>query len=134
MNVNDLIRARTEIFSITDSTSVHDAARYLRDKSGALVGIVSQSDISEKVAAENKCPAWMRVSEIMSTNLVTVEPETSLDDCLRLMEKHRIFHLLVVEARAGYRGLVSAKDLLKVIASDHKDRADLLESYIFAQH
>ena len=50
------------------------------------------------------------------------------------MEKHRIFHLLVVEARAGYRGLVSAKDLLKVIASDHKDRADLLESYIFAQH
>ncbi|PYV00612.1 MAG: hypothetical protein DMG26_15035, partial [Acidobacteria bacterium] len=67
-------------------------------------------------------------------NLVTVEPETSLDDCLRLMEKHRIFHLLVVEARAGYRGLVSAKDLLKVIASDHKDRADLLESYIFAQH
>jgi len=144
MNVNDLIRARTEVFSITDSTSVHDAARYLRDKkiravgvqdtSGALVGIISQSDISEKVAAENKCPAWMRVSEIMSTNLVTVEPETSLDDCLRLMEKHRIFHLLVVEARAGYRGLVSAKDLLKVIASDHKDRADLLESYIFAQH
>src|SRR5438128_10840377 len=144
MKVNDLIASRKEIYSISDTTTVHEAARYLRDKGVRavgvldavcrLVGVVSQSDISEKVAAENKCPAWMRVSEIMSTNLVTVEPETSLDDCLRLMEKHRIFHLLVVEARAGYRGLVSAKDLLKVIASDHKDRADLLESYIFAQH
>src|SRR5438034_3809871 len=134
MNVNDLIRARTEVFSITDSTSVHDAARYLRDKkiravgvqdtSGALVGIVSQSDISEKVAAENKCPAWMRVSEIMSTELVTVTPETVLEDCLRLMDQHGIFHLLVLDDKAGFRGLISAKDLLRLTADDHKARAD----------
>ena len=144
MKVSDLLRTRTEVFSISDSATVHDAARYLRDQKvravgvrdsgGALVGIVSQSDISEKVAAENKCPAWMRVSEIMSTNLVTIAPEASLEDCLRLMEKHRIFHLLVVDPGAGFRGLVSAKDLLKVIASDHKERADMLESYMFPQH
>ena len=76
----------------------------------------------------------MRVSEIMSTNLVTIAPEASLEDCLRLMEKHRIFHLLVVDPGAGFRGLISAKDLLKVIASDHKERADMLESYMFPQH
>ncbi len=88
MKVSDLLRTRTEVFSISDSATVHDAARYLRDQKvravgvrdpgGALVGIVSQSDISEKVAAENKCPAWMRVSEIMSTDLVTIAPEASL--------------------------------------------------------
>jgi len=40
----------------------------------------------------------------------------------------------VVDPGAGFRGLVSAKDLLKVIASDHKERADMLESYMFPQH
>ena len=76
MKVGDLIVSRKEVFSVTDSTTVHEAARYLRDKQvravgvlndqGKLVGVISQSDITDKVAAENKCPAWMHVSEIMS--------------------------------------------------------------------
>jgi CBS domain-containing protein len=141
MKVHDLVQSRQEVFSITEDITVHDVARYLREKQlravgvrgsdGRLVGLVSQSDLSEKVTAENKCPAWMRVSEIMSRDLVTVTPETPLDECLRLMEQHGIFHLPVVDAKSGYRGLVSAKDLLKVIASDHKARADMLESFIF---
>ncbi len=143
MKVADLIASREEVFSVRNDTSVHEAARYLREKQlravgardarGNLVGVVSQSDISDKVAAENKCPAWMRVSEIMSTDLIVVSPEMSLDECLRLMEKHGIFHLLVVEERAGYRGMISVADLLRVIASDHKARADLLEALIFPQ-
>src|SRR5207245_9883456 len=114
---SDLLRTRTEVFSISDSATVHDAARYLRDQKvravgvrdsgGALVGIVSQSDISEKVAAENKCPAWMRVSEIMSTNLVTIAPEASLEECRHLMETHRISHLLALEPGAACRGWFS---------------------------
>src|SRR5271170_7383306 len=96
MNVEDLIRTRRQVFSISDEMTVHDTARYLRehrvravgvvDAAGRLVGAVSQSDISDKVAAENKCPAWMRVSEIMTRQLVSATPETSLEDCLRLME------------------------------------------------
>jgi CBS domain-containing protein len=144
MKVEDLIRSRQEVFSIIHSTPVHEAARYLREKKvravgvlddhTRLAGIVSQSDISEKVAAENKCPAWMRVSEIMSTDLVTVAPETPLEECLRLMDEHSIFHLLVLDAQAAYRGLISAKDLLRLIADDHKARADMLEAFVFPQH
>jgi CBS domain-containing protein len=67
----------------------------------------------------------------MSTDLVTIPPETALHECLGLMEKRRIFHLLVVGRDGDYRGMVSVRDLLKVIASDQKARADLLESYIF---
>ena len=59
------------------------------DKHGVLLGVVSQSDVSDKVAAENKCPAWMRVSEIMTRQLVSATPDTSLEDCLRLMEAAR---------------------------------------------
>ncbi len=143
MKVADLIKDRKEVFSIGEQTSVHEAARYLRerqvravgvlDSSKKLVGVVSQSDISDKVAAENKCPAWMRVTEVMSTNLIIVSPEVSLDECLRLMEKHSIYHLLVVDESGNYRGMISVADLLQVIASDHKARADLLEAFIFPQ-
>jgi CBS domain-containing protein len=141
MKVLDLIGSRTEVYSIPQDATVHDAARYLRerqvravgvlDTDGRLVGVVSQSDISDKVAAENKCPAWMRVTEIMSTGLVSVTPDRSLTECLRLMEQHGIYHLLVVDERGGYRGMLSVTDLLTVIASDEKSRADMLEAFLF---
>lgn len=143
MKVADLIKGRKEVYSITADTTVHDAARYLRerqlraagvlDAAGKLVGVISQSDISDKVAAENKCPAWMRVSEIMTTHLITVAPEMPVDECLRRMEKHGIYHLLVVEETGGFRGMISVTDLLQLIASDQKARADMLEAFIFPQ-
>jgi CBS domain-containing protein len=143
MTVLDLIGSRSDVFSIREDTTVHDTARYLRerqvravgvvDTQGRLVGVVSQSDISDKVAAENKCPAWMRVSEIMSTSLVTVTPDQSLNDCLRLMQQNSIYHLLVVDPSGAYRGMVSVSDLVTVIASDEKARADMLEAFIFGR-
>ena len=142
MNVADVIRARVQVFAISEQTTVHEAARYLRehqvravgvlDGGGKLVGVVSQSDISDKVAAENKS-AEIRVSEIMTRELVTVPPEMSLDECLRQMEMHGIFHLLVVDAQGEFRGMISVTDLLQVIASDQKARADMLESLLFPQ-
>lgn len=143
MRIADLISSRREVYSIPDDTTVHAAARYLRDrevravgvcdKQGVLLGVVSQSDVSDKVAAENKCPAWMRVSEIMTSQLVTATPDTSLEDCLRLMEQHGIYHLVVLDHEKGYRGMISVTDLLKLMASDQKARADMLESLMFPQ-
>lgn len=143
MKVIDLISSRKEVFSIQEDTSVHEAARYIRQKEvrsvgvlnreGKLIGVVSHSDISDKVAAENKCPAWMKVSEIMTSDLVTVGLEMSLEDCLLLMEKHGIYHLLVLDEQKEFRGMLSVSDLLRIIASDQKERADLLEALIFPQ-
>jgi CBS domain-containing protein len=142
MNVADVIRARTQVFAVSEETTVHETARYLRERkvravgvldgAGKLVGVVSQSDISDKVAAENK-PAGIRVSEIMTRELVTVPPEMGLDECLRQMEMHGIFHLLVVDPQGVFRGMISVTDLLQVIASDQKARADMLESLLFPQ-
>lgn len=141
MKVADLIGSRKEVFSIRETLSVLEAAKYLREKqvrsvgildaSGKLVGVVSQSDVSDKVAAENKCPAWMTVSEIMSTDLLTVTPEITFDECLRLMEQNGVYHLLIVGDGGKYLGMMSVSDLLKVMVSDEKARADLLESYVF---
>jgi CBS domain-containing protein len=143
LKVSDLIGSRKEIFSITEETSVHQAAQYLREKqvrsvgvmnaSGKLTGVISQSDVSDKVAAENKCPAWMKTSDIMTRELVTVTAEKTLDECLRLMEQNGIFHLIVLDERGGFRGMLSISDILRVVASDEKARADLLEAFIFPQ-
>jgi len=144
MKVQDLIGARKEVYSIPEEMTVHAAARYLREKQvrsagvmrpvGKLVGVVSQSDISDKVAAENKCPAWMKVSEIMTRELITVGPEATLEECLRLMEKNGVYHLLVVGEGESFRGMLSVSDLLRVMATDEKERADLLEAILFPVH
>jgi len=143
MNVAEVIHARRDVFAISEEMCVHDAARYLRERqvravgvldgAGKLVGVISQSDISDKVAAENKASASMKVSEIMTRELVTVSPEMVLEECLLRMEKHGIFHLLVVDSQSVFRGMISVTDLLQVIASDQKARADMLESLLFPQ-
>ena len=141
MRVADLIGSRTEIYFIPEDTTVLEAAQYLRSKEvrsagvvnsgGTLVGVISQSDISDKVAAENKCPAWVKVSEIMSRNLLTVTSEMSLEESLKLMEQNSVYHLCIVENPGGFRGMLSVSDFLRVIASDEKSRADMLEAYLY---
>jgi CBS domain-containing protein len=141
MKVSELIGSRTEVYSISEETTVMEAAKYLREKqvrsvgvmnaAGKLAGVVSQSDISDKVAAENRCPSWMKVSEIMSRELFTVNQEMTFDESLRAMEQHGVYHLLILDAQNNYRGMLSVSDLLRVLATDHKGRADLLESYMF---
>ena len=141
MKVGDLIGSRKEVYSITEEISVYQVAQYLREKqvrsvgvvdpSGKIVGVISHSDVSDKVAAENKCPAWMKASEIMTRELVTVTPDMTMEDCLRLMEQNTIFHLIVLDEKQGFQGMLSISDILKVVASDEKARADLLEAFIF---
>jgi CBS domain-containing protein len=140
MKVSDLIGSRREVFSLPEDASVHQAAQYFRerqvrsagvlDANGRLIGVLSQSDISNKVAAENRCPAWMKVSEIMSRDLITVGLDMTLEDCLGLMDRHGVYHLLAIDGRNDFRGMVSVRDLLRVLATDHKERADLLQAFI----
>jgi len=136
-----LLGARTEFFSVSPETTVHEAAIYLRkneiratvvcNPSGRPVGVISQSDISDKVAAENRCPAWIRVSEIMSTDLITVTPETTIEDAVRLLESHGIYHLVVVNPGGSSMGMISAQDILRMVATNERARADLLQNWAF---
>lgn len=141
MRVSDLIGSRKEVYFISEEKSVREAAQYLREKqvrsvgvvdaAGKLSGVISQSDISDKVAAENKYPESMKVSEIMSRSLLTVNPEMTFEESLRAMEQNGVYHLLILDAENRFQGMLSVSDLLKVMAADHKERADMLESYMF---
>lgn len=140
MQVADLIKGRVQVFSVSKDMTVLDAARYLReqqvrattvcDSRGEPIGVMSQSDISDKVAAENRCPAWVRVEEIMTRDVVRVTPETTIEECFLLFERHGIYHLVVSDDKRFY-GMISAQDLLKVVASEEKARADMLQAWAF---
>jgi len=144
MKLRDLLGSRKEVYSVLPDATVYDVARYLREKGVRavgvvdakvhVVGVVSQADMSDKVAAENKCPAWMCITEIMTVNPISVPLDTSIDECVRLMEKNSIFHLMVHDDKGKYLGMFSVQDLLRVIVNDHKERADLLEAMMFPQH
>ncbi len=139
--IKRLLENRTVFFAVLPEATVHEAAIYLRDREiratvvcdpeGRPIGVISQSDISDKVAAENRCPAWVRVREIMSTSLVTITPETRIEECLHLLDRHGIYHLVVVEPSGRSMGMISAQDILRLVASDERSRADLLQNWAF---
>lgn len=81
------------------------------------VGIVTERDILSRVVAEEKNPGKTFVGEIMSTPMIVIGPEASLEDAVKLMFRHRIKKLPVVEERSGGTrlvGLVTLTDIARM--------------------
>jgi CBS domain-containing protein len=93
--------------SVDLRTTVQEAATLMRDSDvgslpvigdeGAPVGVVTDRDIVVRGVASGKDPASTRIVEVFTSDLVSVEPEESLDEALRLMAAHRVRRLPVVE-------------------------------------
>ncbi|MEP6810182.1 MAG: CBS domain-containing protein, partial [Chthoniobacterales bacterium] len=110
MNVTGTIEAilnqkSGEIWSVSPTATVYEAVAKMAEKNvGALVvmegdqlvGILSERDYTRKVMLCGKRSRETAVSEIMSTELKTVEPKEGVDDCLRFMTEKRVRHLPVV--------------------------------------
>ncbi len=143
MNVSGTIEAilnqkSGEIWSVTPDETVYDAIAKMADKNvGALVvieqeklvGIISERDYSRKVMLRGKRSRETLVREIMSTELTTVDPKESVDDCLRFMTEKRVRHLPVV-ADGALRGVISIGDLVKHVISVQSATLQQLENYI----
>jgi len=142
MKVSDLMGSRREVFAISEESTVLEAARYLQEKqvraagvvdaSGKVVGVLAHSDIADKVVTKNQCPGWVKVSDIMTRTLFTVNPREHFEVGLQLMEQQGVHHLVIVDDNNEFLGMLSVNDLLKAMVSDEKERADVLESYVFA--
>lgn len=127
-----------EIYSISPAATVYDAIALMAEKDvGALlvveheqlVGILSERDYTRKVMLRGKRSRETEVREIMSTQLTTVPPQESVDDCLRFMTEKRIRHLPVVK-EGGICGVISIGDLVKHVISVQSATLDQLERYI----
>lgn len=82
-------------------------------KNGAPVGIVTKTDLIEKVVSRNLRPSDVKASEIMSSPLHTIEPDETLEDALRKMTTLKVSRL-VVTYKNRVVGIVSVKDILQV--------------------
>ena len=77
-------------------------------------GILTSTDICDKIIAKNRNPADVKVKDIMNTPLLTVDRNTSVQDCATIMHEHQIHHLPVVNGDGELVGMISATDFLVV--------------------
>lgn len=77
-------------------------------------GIITSIDICDTIVAQGRDPSKVKVHEIMSSPLITVTPQMTIDECARVMKEKRIHHLPVADANGTIIGMISANDFLIV--------------------
>ena len=94
-----------------------------------LIGIISERDFIRKVYLKNECGKGVQVNAVMSTELSTVSPDDSIEDCLNKMTERRIRHLPVLED-GKVVGVISIGDLVKYMVDEKDFEIKNLQSYI----
>jgi CBS domain-containing protein len=84
-----------------------------------LVGIITDRDITCRAVARGQEPRTTRVRECMSTDVITVRPETSLEECCTRMEAYKVRRLPVVDQDGRLCGMVAQADIAKC-APEHE--------------
>jgi CBS domain-containing protein len=133
-----LDRKGRAIFSIGSEEPVLEAIRIMADrhvgallvmKGEQLVGIVSERDYARKVILKGRSSADTPVSQIMSSPVITVTLNSSVQDCMQLMTARHLRHLPVLES-GKVVGMVSIGDLVKAVMEEQQQTIEQLESYI----
>jgi len=106
--------------SVDPSATVVEAAKLMRDEDvgslpvvedGRLTGVVTDRDIAVRAVAEGKDPQSTKVADVCSGDLVTIDPQQDLDEALRLMARHQVRRLPVVEEDGRLVGVVAQADV-----------------------
>jgi CBS domain-containing protein len=128
----------SDVWTVSPDTSVFEALKLMSTKNvgalpvmatGKLVGIVSERDYARKVVLKGKTSLNTPVKEIMTSEVISVHPERSMEDCMEIMTKQRVRHLPIV-VNDDLVGIISIGDVLKEIISDQKELIRSLQNYI----
>ena len=128
----------TTIHAIAPDATVYDAIVQMDERRvGALlvmsgdrlVGVISERDYTRKVILLGRASKETPVAEIMSANVISVRPDMSLGECLKLVTDRGIRHLPVVE-NDKVVGLLSIGDLVRAVVAQQAETITSLKSYI----
>jgi CBS domain-containing protein len=94
--------------------NIHSVIVDMSGKSTAY-GIVTTTDIRDKIVAAERNPAETLVQEIMSGPIITGRPEWTLKECSQMMEKHKFHHLPIADDFGVLVGMISATDIFMAV-------------------
>jgi len=133
-----LLNKGSVIYSIVPDRKIFEALQLMAEKEvGALlvldgeslVGIISERDYARKVALEGKSSRECLVGEIMSSNVIYVEVDTTTDECMALMINKKVRHLPVYD-KGKLVGVISIGDVVNAIIDEKEFEIDQLVRYI----
>jgi len=139
-HVRDILKSKNikQTYTVHPSTKVLEALQLMSDKGvGALlvvdnkrlVGIVTERDYARKVVLMARSSQTATVSEIMSSEILTVNPDQTIDECMELLTEKRVRHLPVMD-EGRLIGVISIGDVVKNIISEQENTIQHLEQYI----
>lgn len=126
MNVEEVM-TENPVTCLPD-TGIEQAARWMVEcDCGALpiidvdnrpIGVITDRDITCRIIAKGKDPYMLNVSDAMSTPAATVYRDTSLEDCLELMEQNQVRRMVVLDEDSTVCGMVAQSDLVKQLGAE----------------
>lgn len=131
-------KAEQDIFTISPEATVLEAIKIMADKGiGALVvaegekvvGILSERDYTRKVTLKERSSYSTTVAEIMTSKVLTVSLNNTVEECLQLMTDRHLRHLPVLD-NEKLVGFISIGDLVKAAMEDQKNLIEQLKQYI----
>jgi CBS domain-containing protein len=127
-----------DIWSITPDASVYEAIKLMADRnvgallvleSGKLVGVISERDCTRRLILKERAAKDTQVREVMTSGVIYVRPDQTVEECMALMTAKRVRHLPVL-ADDQLIGIISIGDLVKDIISEQEFMIQQLEHYI----
>jgi len=128
-----------DVWSIAPANSVYQSiemmalnevgALVVLDETNRLIGIISERDYARKVILQGKSSKNTSVAEIMTNDVITIDEEMKVSDCMEVMTNRRVRHLPVLNG-TELVGMISLGDLVKSIISEQDFKIEQLERYV----
>jgi CBS domain-containing protein len=119
----------TPVLEAIRAMAAHQVGALLVMSGDSLRGIISERDYARKVILMGRSSADTPVRDIMSSPVITVQPDTTVQACMQLMTDRHVRHLPVTDD-GRVVGMVSIGDLVKAVIAEQRQQIEQLESYI----
>ena len=126
------IEADAPVFEAVERMVEHNVGSLLVTEDGGVVGIVTERDYLRRVTLQGRTERNTAVGDIISSPLITVPPEMTVDECMALMTQRRIRHLPVADG-SEIVGIVSIGDVVKFQSDRQRVEIKYLNDFITAR-